>query len=211
VIKCEIFNFNTGSVVGTIELSEEIFGREPSLACIKRVVDWQRAKSRAGTHKTKTVSEVSGSGKKPRPQKGSGRARQGTTRAVHMRGGATVHGPLVRSHETSLPKKIRQLGLKSAVSMKLRDGSLIVTDRMSMDLVSTKKCVSTISNLIGVSSAKKILTCSHEQDQNFLFSVRNIAKFRYVPQVGLNVYDILKSDTLIISVDAVEQLQQRLS
>ena len=211
MIECEIFSFNTGSIVGKIELSEEIFGREPSLACIKRVVDWQRAKARAGTHKTKTVSEVSGSGKKPRPQKGSGTARQGTTRAVHMRGGATVHGPVVRSHETSLPKKIRQLGLKSAISMKFREGSLVVTDRISMDLISTKKCASTISGLMGARPVSKILTCSHEQDHNFLLSVRNVAKFSYVPQVGLNVYDILKADTLIISVDAVEQLQQRLA
>ncbi len=210
MIECEILNFHTGSVVGKIELSEEIFGREPSLACIKRVVDWQRAKARAGTHKTKTVSEVSGSGKKPRPQKGSGRARQGTTRAVHMRGGATVHGPLVRSHETSLPKKIRQLGLKSAISMKLRDGALVVIDNIAMDSISTKRCVNVLSDLVKNRPTKKILTCSHEQDHNFLLSVRNIVRFNYVPQVGLNVYDIVKSDTLIISVDAVRQLQQRL-
>ncbi len=211
MIEYEIYSFETGSVVGKIELSDEVFGREPSLACIKRVVDWQRAKARSGTHKTRTVSEVSGTGKKPRPQKGSGRARQGTLRAVHMRGGGTVHGPLVRSHETSLPKKIRQLGLKSAISLKIKSGSLVITDNLSMGSISTKKCIDVLSNLVKSGSGGKILTCAHEQDRNFLLSVRNVPRFSYVPQVGINVYDIVKSDTLVMSVDAVQQLEQRLS
>ncbi len=211
MIEYEIFSFETGSVVGKIDLSEKVFAVEPSLACIKRVVDWQRAKARSGTHKTRTVSEVSGTGRKPRPQKGSGRARQGTLRAVHMRGGGTVHGPLVRSHETSLPKKIRQLGLKSAISLKIKSGALIITDNLFMNLISTKKCISILSNLVSARPKDKILTCAHEQDRNFLLSVRNVPRFSYVPQVGINVYDIVKSDTLVMSVDAVRQLEERLS
>jgi len=211
MIECQVFSFNDASVVGTISLNEEIFGREPSLACIKRVVDWQRAKARPLSRSSKTISEVSGTGRKPRPQKGSGRARQGSLRAVHMRGGGTVHGPVIRSYETSLPKKIRQLGLRSAVSIKLKNCSLIVTDKVSMDLISTKKCINVLSNLVGIHASKKVLTCSHEQNENFLLSVRNIPKFSYIPQVGLNVYDIMKCDALVISVDALQKLEQRLS
>jgi large subunit ribosomal protein L4 len=207
-MELDLHDFSTGKPVGKFSLSGGVFSLEPSRACIKRVVDWQLAKARSGTHKSKNLSEVSGTGKKPHAQKGSGRARQGTLRSVHMRGGATVHGPRVRSHAFDLPKKIRKLALRSAIAVKLQEGSLVLVDDFSMNFISSKECLQLLRALTG---ARKILSCSQDEDRNFLLSARNLAGFKFVPQVGLNVLDILNNEVLLMSRSAVEALERRLS
>ena len=126
-MQLDIINFD-GKKVGSVELADSIFGLEPRADILHRVVTWQRAKSRAGTHAVKTVSDVQGSGKKAFKQKKTGNARQGERYNVHMRGGGVVHGPVVRDHSIDLPKKIRSLGLKMALSSKAKDGSLVIID-----------------------------------------------------------------------------------
>lgn len=207
-MELDLHDFLTGEPVGKFSLSDEVFSIEPSKACIKRVVDWQLAKARSGTHKSKNLSEVSGTGRKPHAQKGSGRARQGTLRSVHMRGGATVHGPRVRSHAFELPKKVRRLALRSAVASKLNEGSLVLVEDLSMNSISSKGCLGLLRAL---TNARKILSCSQEEDRNFLLSARNLAGFKFVPQIGLNVLDILNSDALLISRSALEALERRLA
>jgi large subunit ribosomal protein L4 len=123
---------------GELELSDAVFGLTPRGDILQRVVEWQRAKARAGTHKTKTRAEVSGTGKKPFKQKGTGGARQGTTRGPHQEGGGRAHGPVVRSHEYSLTKKVRALGLKHALSSKAKEGKLIIVDAIALKEVKTK-------------------------------------------------------------------------
>ena len=117
---------------GELELADAVFGLEPRKDILQRVVEWQRAKARAGTHKTKTRAEVSGTGKKPFKQKGSGNARQGTLRGPHQEGGGRAHGPVVRDHGYSLNKKVRSLGLKHALSAKAAEGKLIVVDALAL-------------------------------------------------------------------------------
>lgn len=194
--------------MGKFTVSDQLFGASPSRACIKRVADWQLAKARAGTHKTKNLSEVSGTGRKPHAQKGSGRARQGTLRSVHMRGGATVHGPRVRSHEFDLPKKIRKAGLRSAVAAKLQEGSLLLVNDFTMDSISTSEC---LGRLKALTPAFRILSCADSENSNFLLSSRNIAGFKFVMQPGLNVLDILSCDVLLLSSSALENLEKRLA
>lgn len=207
-MELDLHDFATSKVIGKLLLSDELFSLDPSAACMKRVVDWQLAKTRSGSHKSKNLSEVSGTGKKPYAQKGLGRARHGTLRSVQMRGGATVHGPRVRSHAFDLPKKIRRLALRSAVASKLRDGSLLFVENFSMKSISSKHCSALLR---GLTQARKILSCAQETDTNFLLSSRNLVEFKFVPQVGLNVFDILNSEALLLSRCAVEALEKRLS
>ncbi|MCQ2572214.1 MAG: 50S ribosomal protein L4, partial [Alphaproteobacteria bacterium] len=135
-MQIEVLNLD-GKTVGKQELADVIFGIEPRADILHRVVTWQRANARAGTHAVKTVSDVAGSGKKAFKQKKTGNAREGEKYNVHMRGGGVVHGPVVRDHSIDLPKKIRSLGLKMALSSKLKDGSLIVIDSEKMSVVKT--------------------------------------------------------------------------
>jgi large subunit ribosomal protein L4 len=191
---------------GEIELNEEIFGIEPRRDILARVVNWQLAKRRAGTHKVKLVGEISGTTAKPFRQKGTGRARQGSTRAVQMRGGATAHGPVVRSHEHALPKKVRKLGLRCALSAKQAAGKLIVLDKVDGS-GKTKDVVKQFA-VLGLTSV--LFIDGAETNQMFLKATRNIPKTDVLPSQGANVYDILRRDTLILTLDAVQQLEERL-
>jgi large subunit ribosomal protein L4 len=191
---------------GEIELNEEIFGIEPRRDILARVVNWQLAKRRAGTHKVKLVGEISGTTAKPFRQKGTGRARQGSTRAVQMRGGATAHGPVVRSHEHALPKKVRKLGLRCALSAKQAAGKLIVLDKVDGS-GKTKDVVKQFA-VLGLTSV--LFIDGAETNQMFLKATRNIPKTDVLPSQGANVYDILRRDTLILTRDAVQQLEERL-
>ena len=134
---------------GEIELNDAIFGLEPRADLIQRVVVWQLAKRRAGTHKTKGISDISGTTKKPYKQKGTGRARQGSLRSPQFRGGAVIFGPVVRSHAFDLPKKVRKLALKTALSSKLADGKLVVRDSTNLDKPKTKELVTRLKTLGG--------------------------------------------------------------
>jgi large subunit ribosomal protein L4 len=189
---------------GEVELSDAVFGLEPRKDILQRVVEWQRAKARAGTHKTKTRAEVSGTGKKPFKQKGTGGARQGTLRGPHQEGGGRAHGPVVRSHEYKLPKKVRALGLKHALSAKQAEGKLFIVDSLT-----AKKTKDVAKNLTGLGLTKPLFIAP-EFDAGFEKAVRNVKHTNVLKTVGANVYDILKAKELVLTKDAVNALQERL-
>ncbi|WP_019014635.1 50S ribosomal protein L4 [Elioraea tepidiphila] len=191
---------------GELDLPEALFGAEPRADIMARVVHWQLAKRRAGTHKVKGMGEVSGTTKKPYKQKGTGRARQGSLRSPQFRTGGVVHGPVVRDHGYALPKKVRRLGLISALSQKAREGKLIVLEAAASDgkTASLKKQVTAL----GWQSA--LVIDGAELDQGFARAARNIPGLDVLPAVGANVYDILRHDVLAVTKAAVEGLAQRL-
>ena len=190
--------------VGEIELDASVFGLPVRADLLHRMVNWQLAKRRAGTHKTKTISEISGTTKKPFKQKGTGNARQGSLRSAQMRGGATIFGPVVRSHAYDLPKKVRKLALKVALSAKVADGKLVVLDAATTDSLKTK-ALATRFKALGWNSV-----IDGQVDNNFALASRNIPHVDVLPQVGTNVYDILRRDTLVLTKDAVQALEARL-
>ena len=193
--------------VGEIELADEVFGLPVRTDLLFRVVNWQLAKRQSGNHKTKGISEISGTTKKPFAQKGGGRARQGSLRSAQFRGGATIFGPVVRSHAHDLPKKVRKLALKTALSAKAADGKLIVLDAASITSPKTKELAVRLSKL-GLSSV--LFIDGAAVDGNFALASRNIPFVDVLPQVGANVYDILRRDTLVLTKDAVQALEARL-
>jgi large subunit ribosomal protein L4 len=192
--------------VGDIELAEEVFGLPVRQDILARVVNWQLAKRRAGTHKTKGISDISGTTKKPYRQKGTGRARQGSLRSPQFRGGAVIFGPVVRSHEFGLQKKVRRLGLKTALSAKQAEGNLIVVDEARLDEAKTKALRARIEKL-GWGS---VLIIDGAVNENFARAARNLPKVDVLPEHGANVYDILRRDTLVLTRAAVQQLEARL-
>lgn len=193
--------------VGSIDLDDAVFGVEVREDILHRMVHYQLNKRRAGTHKTKGISEVSGTGKKPFKQKGTGNARAGTMRAPQHRGGAIVFGPQPRSHATDLPKKFRALALRIALSAKAAAGNLVVLEDAQIKTPKTKDMAKNLSAM-GITSA--LFIGGEELDENFALSVRNIPHIDMLPQQGANVYDILRKDTLVLTKQAVEKLTERL-
>jgi len=191
---------------GTIELPDEIFAAEPRADIMARVVHYQLSKRRAGTHRAKGMGEVSGTTKKPFKQKGTGNARQGSLRAPQFRTGGVVHGPVVRDHGYDLPKKVRRLGLISALSQKQADGKLIVLDAASAN-GKTKELAAKLKAL----GWKSALIIDRDVDQGLLKAGRNIIGFDMLPTVGANVYDILMHDVLAVTAAGVEGLKERLA
>jgi large subunit ribosomal protein L4 len=191
---------------GSAELPDEFFAVKPRADIMARVVHWQLSKRRAGTHKTKGMGEVRGTTKKPFRQKGTGNARQGSLRAPQFRTGGVVHGPVVRSHEYRLNKKVRRLGLICALSQKAADGKLVVLDAAS----GTAKTGQLAKQLkaLGWQSA---LFVDQMVDEGFLRASRNLHKFDALPVKGANVYDILNHDVLAITVAGISGLKARLS
>ena len=206
-MQVDVINFD-GKSVGKIELADQIFGIDARADILHRVVTWQRAKSRAGTHAVKTVSDVAGSGKKAFKQKKTGNARQGERYNVHMRGGGVVHGPVVRDHSIDLPKKIRSLGLKMALSSKVKDGNLVVIDSEKLASVKTAALAKQLKKL-DIKSA--LFVGADALDENFRKSAANIANIDALPTVGLNVLDILKHDKFVLTADAVKAVEARLA
>jgi large subunit ribosomal protein L4 len=192
--------------VGDIELAEEVFGLPVRRDILARVVNWQLAKRRAGTHKTKGISDISGTTKKPYKQKGTGRARQGSLRSPQFRGGAVIFGPVVRSHEFDLQKKVRRLGLKTALSAKQAEGKLVVVDEARLDEAKTKALRARFDALGWAS----VLIIDGALDESFARAARNLPKVDVLPEQGANVYDILRRDTLVLTCAAVQQLEARL-
>lgn len=205
-MKATVKNLNN-EAVGEIELSDEVFGQAIRTDLLARMVNWQLAKRRAGTHKTKGVSEISGTGKKPYRQKGTGRARQGSMRSPQFRGGAVIFGPVVRSHEHDLTKKVRKLALKNALSSKAADGKLLVLEAAVVETHKTKELVARFAAL-GLNSA--LIIDGANLNENFARASRNIPLIDVLPEQGANVYDILRRDTLVLTRNAVEQLEARL-
>jgi len=193
--------------VGDIELADAVFGLPVRRDILARVVNWQLAKRRAGTHKAKGVSDISGTSKKPYKQKGTGRARQGSLRSPQFRGGAVIFGPVVRSHAFDLQKKVRRLGLKTALSAKQAEGKLIVIDAAKLDEAKTK-ALRTRFDALGWSSV--LIIDGPTLDEGFARAARNLPRVDVLPQQGANVYDILRRDTLVLTREGVQQLEARL-
>ena len=205
-MKYDVINLDAKSV-GSIDLADSVFGVEVRQDILARVIQWQLDKRRQGTHKTKDVGEVSGAGKKPFKQKGTGHARQGQHRAPQMYHGGVVFGPVVRSHAQDLPKKIRRLGMRCALSSKAQNGKLVVVDALKLPEVKTKELVSKMEKM-GLKSA--LFVGGAELDTNFKLAARNIVGIDVLPQQGANVYDILRRDTLVLTKEAAENLEARL-
>jgi large subunit ribosomal protein L4 len=205
-MKAKVTTFANKSA-GDIDLDETVFGLPSRKDILARVVNWQLAKRRAGTHKTKGISEIRGTTAKPFNQKGTGRARQGSRRAAQMRGGATIFGPVVRSHAHSLTKKFRKLGLRTALSTKQLSGNLVIVDEAKLKAPKTSDLVKSL----GKQDWGTVLVIDgSEVDSNFATAATNIPNFDVLPEQGANVYDILRRDTLVLTKAAVEMLEARL-
>ena len=195
-----------GASAGSITVSDEIFGLEPRADILQRIVRWQLAKRQAGTHKAKIRSEVNRTGRKMYKQKGTGRARHGDQSAPQFRGGGKAFGPVVRSHAHDLPKKVRALGLKHALSAKAKASTLIVLDEATAAEPKTKALR---ERLAALGLEKVLIIAGCEVVANFQLAARNIPHLDVLPVQGINVYDILRRDTLVLTREAVERLEER--
>jgi large subunit ribosomal protein L4 len=200
----------SNKAVGEVEIDDavfaDIFGRKVRKDILARAVNWQLAKRRSGNHKTKEIGDIAGTTKKPYAQKGTGNARQGSLRSPQFRGGATIFGPVVRSHAHDLPKKVRKLALKNALSAKHKDGKLVVWGETSAN-GKTKELAAQFKKL-GWGSV--LVIDGPEVNEQFAKAARNIPNVDVLPQQGANVYDILRRDTLVLTKGAMEHLVERL-
>ena len=193
-------------VVKEIDLDKKIFGVEIKNEIIHRMIRYQLAKKRSGNHKTKGISEISGTTRKPFKQKGTGSARQGSRRSPQMRGGAVIFGPQVRSHAHKLPKKIRSLALKMALSNKFKEGKLKVVSDFK---ISKPKTSFLISKLAKMEIDSALFIDGKDVEKNFQNALRNIPKTDFLPISGLNVYDIIRRNFLVISEKALLGINER--
>ena len=194
--------------VGAVDLADGVFGLEARPDILARAVTWQLAKRRAGTHSTKTRGEVARTGKKPYRQKGTGRARQGSTKGPHMRGGGIVFGPRPRDHAIDLPKKVRKLALRTALSAKRAAGELVVLDKAELGEAKTRLLASQLTKL---GWSKPLVIDAEKPETNFARAARNLVDIDVLPSIGANVYDILRHETLVLTRSAVEKLTERLA
>lgn len=202
--KLDVYNME-GAVTGSIELSDDIFGIEPNQDVLHRVVLNQLANRRQGTHSTKTRSEVRGGGKRPYRQKGTGRARHGSTRSAQYVGGGIIFGPKPRDYSYTLPKKMRRLAMKSALSTKVSAASMIVLESLEMPEIKTSKMVQILKN-IGVGNSALVVTDG--RDMNVEKSLRNIVGIKTALVNTINVFDILKYDKFVVTKEAVLKVQE---
>jgi large subunit ribosomal protein L4 len=205
-VKAKVLNLDNKES-GEIELVDSIYGLEPRIDLIQRVVEWQRAKRRSGTHKVLTRGEINRTKKKLYKQKGTGQARHGARSAPLFVGGAKAMGPVNHSHEYDLPKKVRALGLRHALSAKAKDGGIVVIDAAKASAVKTKDLAARFGKL----GVEKALIVDGEFDDNFALSARNLNHVSLLPAKGLNVYDIMRSDKLVLTKAAVQAIEERLS
>src|SRR5215470_19465820 len=205
-MKSAVTNFENNTV-GEIELAEAVFGLPVRKDILARMVNYQLNKRRSGNHKTKQVWEVSGTTKKPYKQKGTGHARQGSLRSAQFRGGGIIFGPVVRSHATDLPKKVRKLALKTALSAKLAEGKLVVIEAAKLEQGKTGDLSKKLANL---GWGRVLIIDGPTLDEGFRRAAGNIPGLDLLPQQGANVYDILRRDTLVLTRDAVQHLEARL-
>jgi large subunit ribosomal protein L4 len=189
-----------------IELADSVFGITPREDIIARVVKWQLAKRRAGTHKVKSRSEIAKTGAKMFRQKGTGRARHGAASVVQFRGGGVVHGPVVRDHGHELPKKVRKLGLRSVLSAKAASGKLIIVDNLKSD----GKTASLKAKLTGLGVSNALVIGGETLENEFVRAAANIPLIDVLPSQGLNVYDAVRRDVLVMTKDAVDFIEERL-
>lgn len=206
--KVALFN-QSGTQVGEIQLADTVFGIEPNEHALYDAVIHQRASLRQGTHKAKTRTEVAGGGRKPWRQKGTGRARQGSTRAPQWRGGGAVFGPTPRSYSYKLNRKVRQLALKSALSQKVLDSKVIVLESLEVEAPKTKAVLEILTNLKS-ENVKSLIVTGVEND-NVMLSARNLPGVTTLTASGINILDLLNHDTLVITKDAVEKIEEVLA
>ena len=197
-----------GSQNGTIDLNADIFGIEPNENAEFEAILRQRASMRQGTHAVKNRSAVSGGGKKPWRQKGTGRARQGSIRTPQFRGGGIVFGPTPRSYKYSLPRKVRQLAIKSALSQKVLDNALVVVDALNFDAPKTKEFAGVMDNL---KVAEKVLVVVTDDDKNAALSARNLANATVVTPAGVNILSVVDSQKIVITKSALSQVEEVLA
>ncbi len=195
-----------GKAAGSVELSDAIFGLEPRADIVQRCVNWQLAKRQRGTHKAKDRSEIWRTGKKMYAQKGTGGARHGSARVPQFRGGGRAFGPVVRSHAIGLPKKVRALALKHALSSKAKDGGIIVIDKASLKDAKTRMLAKQFGKL-GLANA--LIIDGAELEMNFAAAARNIPNIDVLPVQGINVYDIMRRQMLVLTKSALEALEAR--
>lgn len=205
-MRWDVVNLDS-QTVGTVELADGVFVVPVRPDLMARCVTWQLAKRRAGTHKVKTRGEVNRSGKKPFKQKGTGSARQGSRKGPHMRGGAVVLGPQPRDHAIDLPKKVRRLALKSALSAKREAGQLVVLDSAALAEAKTKGLAARAEKL---GWRRALVIDGDSVDANFARAARNLVGIDVMPAAGANVYDILRHETLVLTRAAVDKLVERL-
>ena len=195
-----------GAAAGSIELSDDVFGLEPRTDLIARMIRYQLAKRRAGTHAVKNRADIARTGKKMYKQKGTGGARHGSARVPQFRGGGRAFGPQVRSHAHELPKKVRALALRHALSAKLRDGGLVVWDQASFDAGKTKGLKASFAKM-GLTSA--LIIDGAAVQEGFARAARNIPQIDVLPVAGINVYDIIRREKLVLTKAAVDALEAR--
>ena len=205
-MQCDVITL-ANKKTGTIELDDAVFAFEVRRDILARAVNWQLAKRRAGTAHTKERSDVKARKGKPFRQKGTGRARQGTSVAPQMRGGGVAFGPRTRSHAHKLPKKVRLLALKSALSAKQAEGKLVVLDKAKLK---EAKSSALVKHLTRLEWGRALVIDGAEVDANFACAASNINGIDVLPSGGANVYDILRRDTLVLTKDGVEKLVERL-
>ncbi|EZH64460.1 MULTISPECIES: 50S ribosomal protein L4 [Geomicrobium] len=204
--KVTVFN-QSGSQVGDVELAEAVFGITPNENVVHDAVVMQQASLRQGTQKAKTRSEVRGGGAKPWRQKGTGRARHGSSRSPIWKGGGVIFAPTPRSYSYKLPKKVRRLALKSVLSDKVQNDALIVLDELSLDAPKTKDMINILSSL----SAEKTLVVTAERNANVEKSANNLPNVKTITATGVNVLDVINYDKVIITKEAVERVEEVLS
>ena len=197
----------SGQKVGQVELSDEVFGRRVPEHLFWEVVRAQLAKRRAGTASTKGRSEVSGSTRKLYRQKGTGRARHGDRKAPIFVGGGTVHGPKPRSYELKVPKKVRRAAMCGALSLKVAEGRLVVLQDFELERIKTKDAVEVLDTV----AQGRVLVVDRKDNDKLRLSTRNLPSALFLPPEGLNVYDVLRHDTLVITLDAVKAVDEKLS
>ena len=212
-MKLEIYDLGSAKTAGEIDVDDSVFGAPVKEYLFWEVVNWQRARRRAGTHKTKGRSEVAGGGRKPFKQKGTGRARQGSTRAPHWVGGGTVFGPQPRDYSYAMPKKKRREALRSALSQKANQNAIRVVNALDFPEIRTKEAAGVLSRFEARKALFVDVTSRDDQNkvqhnENLRLSVRNLKNAKYIAAEGLNVEDLLKYDVLFISQPAVEQVQE---
>jgi large subunit ribosomal protein L4 len=205
--KVALYN-QTGSTVGEIELNASVFGIEPNESVLFDAVIMQRASLRQGSHKVKNRSEVRGGGRKPWRQKGPGRARQGSIRSPQWRGGGIVFGPTPRSYSFKLPKKVRRLAIKSALSTKVLEENILILDNLTLAAPKTKEMVSVLK---GLNIESKALIVTGDLNEAVALSARNIPGVSVVVADGINVLDVLNHDKLLMTKAAVEKIEEVLA
>lgn len=205
-MKAQVKNLQ-GQVVGEVDLSDDVFGVEVKEGLLWEVVKAQQAAKRAGTHSTLRRDEVRGGGKKPFKQKGTGNARQGSSRAPHFVGGGSVFGPKPRDYEYHVPKKVRVGALRAALSLKAKESKLIVVDDMQLTEVKTKRMAGALKAI----GAERALVVEVKDNTRLALSVRNLPKTKFIAPEGVNVYDVLDHDSLVLTLATAKALESRLA